>query len=74
MRARPAGVNVYILSDGTVTEDDPDGTRVVWNADGYGDDAATAKYVVRVFYGGHDDYEVNATEAALLTGAGYTLH
>lgn len=66
-RARPEGRNVYILSDGTVTELDPDQETMFWDrADG-------SPYVVVALYGGHDSYEVTSAQATLLTNAGYTV-
>lgn len=58
---RPEGRNVYMLTDGTITEADPDGTTVTW------DDVAT------VWWGGHEAVEVTAAQAAALTAAGYTV-
>lgn len=66
-RARPEGINVYILSDNTVTEVDPDGTTVFWAA------SEGSPYVVQAFYGGHDNYNINQATADLLTGEGYTV-
>lgn len=68
-RSRPEGINVYYLSDGTITEDDPDGENVVW-AQG---DKVGATYVVTAWYGGHDDYQLTTAEATALTLAGYTV-
>ena len=65
-RARPAGRNVYLLSDNTVTETDPNGRTVFWQqADG-------SPYVSRAFYGGHDSYIISAAEKTILDAAGYT--
>lgn len=55
----PIGVNVYLYSDGTVTNTDPV-TEEQW-AD------------VRAFYGGHGPYSISTAEAAALVGAGYTV-
>lgn len=52
------GVNVFIYSDGTVSESAPDGTVRTW------DDVAHA------LWGGHEE-PVTAAEATLLTAAGY---
>jgi hypothetical protein len=66
-RSRPEGVNVYVLSDGTVTEDDPDQETSFWYApDGN-------PYVKVAFYGGHDAYEITDEIAALLVSQGYTV-
>lgn len=56
---QPAGVNVYLYPDGTVTTDDPI-TEDQWD-------------VVRAFYGGHGPYQISSAEAAALAGAGYTV-
>lgn len=69
-RSRPEGINVYLLSNGEVTETDPDSQTVFWAA---GDGPEGCVTVTRAFYGGHDAYEINDTEASLLTGAGYTV-
>lgn len=66
-RARPEGRNVYVLSDDTVTEDDPDGTSASWAA-GEG-----IPHVVHAFYGGHDDYNISEAVADLLTDEGYEV-
>ena len=66
-RSRPEGINVYLLSDDTITEDDPDQERVFWA------EAEGTPYVKRAFYGGHDDYDLTDAEATLLTDAGYTV-
>jgi hypothetical protein len=55
------GINVYILSDGTVTETDQDMTRT------------TEPYVVMVFWGGTGPYPVDDTMRALLEANGYTV-
>jgi hypothetical protein len=70
-RARPEGTNVFYLSDGTVTETEPDGESVVWTADERQSHNQNAPYVVRAFYGGHDNYEVNSNEANALIAEGY---
>lgn len=54
------GVNVYICTDSTVTEDD----SVVND---------TTKTIDRVFHGGHTHTDVSAAHAALLTTAGYEV-
>jgi hypothetical protein len=72
-RNRPEGVNVYILSDWSVTESDPDGTRVVWAPDDRNGEAINAIWVVYAFYGGHGPYFVTDEIAALLVAAGYSL-
>lgn len=60
-RSRPAGRNVFILSDDTATENDP------W-------DITTGPTVVRTFHGGREGrYEVDAAEEAILEAAGYTV-
>ena len=66
-RTRPEGINVYVLSDGTVTETDPDGTNVYWQA------AEGSPYVTECFYGGHDAYNISDATAALLISEGYTV-
>lgn len=56
----PAGVNVYLYPDGTVTTDDPI-TQDQWDE-------------VRAFYGGHGPYEISSLEAARLVGAGFSIN
>jgi hypothetical protein len=72
-RARPEGVNVYLLSDDTITEEDPDGSQVVWSRNDRTGDSINAKWVVTAWFGGHDNYELTDHEAALLAAAGYTV-
>lgn len=72
-RARPAGINVYILNDDTVTEDDPDGTAVVWVIGDRNGEAISAKYVKRAFYGGATYTDVTDAESTLLVAAGYSV-
>jgi hypothetical protein len=71
-RSRPEGRNVYVLSDGTVTEDDPDSETVHWFG-GHDSPADGTPYVVHVFYGGHDDYIIDDATATLLAAEGYTV-
>lgn len=65
----PQAVNVYILTDGTVSEYFPPAT---YTSDGTlalrGDER-----VARAFVGGGGPVAVTAAEAAILTGAGYTV-
>jgi hypothetical protein len=66
-RGRPEGINVFLLSNGTITEEDPDSENTFWErGDGQ-------PYVMTAWYGGHDDYNVTDYEAALLQAAGYTV-
>lgn len=62
-------MNVYILTDGTVTEDFPPST---YDTDGTlllrGDER-----VAHAFVGGGGPVTVTAAEATLLTNAGYTV-
>lgn len=62
------GLNVYLLSDGTVTETDPDSETVFWNPqDG-------TPYVARAFWGAPaGPYDLSAAEEAALTNAGYEV-
>ena len=62
------GRNVYYLSNGVVTETDPDSVSVFWEqSDG-------SPYVVQVWWGSADvPYSVTAEQAAALTAAGYTV-
>lgn len=62
------GRNVYLLSDGTVTETDPDGVTVRWDNDTPG-----VVYVAKAWWGGHLEEDVTAAEAAALVAAGYTV-
>jgi len=55
------GRNVYYLTDGSVTEVDPDGTVVTW-AD-----------VKTTWWGGHEAVTITAAESAALTAAGFTV-
>ena len=67
-RARQEGTNVYYLSDGTVTETDPDSTTVFWHF------YEGSPYVKRWFEGSTADaYELTAAEADALESAGYTV-
>lgn len=59
-KPRLEGVNVYILTDGTVTEKDP------FNAPPHAE-------AERTFYGGHDPYVITSEEASLLLAAGYLI-
>lgn len=68
----PRGRNVYYLSDGTVTETDPDATNVFWSPNDFGY-TASAKYVSHVWWGGHDGETVTSAQATALTNAGYTV-
>lgn len=70
-RSRPEGINVFELSDGTITEDDPDGTAVVWSPGDRTGDSIDALYVVTAWYGGHDDYVLTDAQETALTDAGY---
>jgi hypothetical protein len=55
------------MSDGTVTENDPDQQTSFWFAsDG-------SPFVSIAFYGGHDNYVISDEIAALLTAEGYTV-
>jgi len=64
----PRGRNVYYLSDGTVTETDPDGSNVFWTA------SEGSPYVVTVWWGSTaSPYEVTADQATALSNAGYTV-
>lgn len=73
-RSRPVGRNVYIMSDNTVTETDPDGYSSLWKeSDRMGDTLAGCPHVSHVFWGGHDAEAVTGAEATLLTNAGYVV-
>ena len=73
-RARPEGHNVYIYSDGTVSESDPDSYSTMWReSDRTQQTLVDAATVVRIFWGGHEGEPVSPEEAALLTAAGYTV-
>lgn len=62
------GVNVYYLSDGTVTETDPDSMAVFWTA------SEGSPYVVQAWWGSAaTPYTVTAAQASALTNAGYTV-
>ncbi len=69
-RSRPEGRNVFIYSDDSVSEVDPNGVTTQWNkTDGDG----TGIYIVACFYGGAGPYAVTSAQATLLTNAGYTV-
>lgn len=73
-RARPVGRNVYILSDDTVTERDPDGYSILWReSDRTSDATPGCPHVTHVFWGGHDADEITDEEAVLLEDAGYDV-
>lgn len=64
----PRGRNVYYLSDGTVTETDPDSVNVFWLAeDG-------SPYVEMTWWGSTaTPYTLTSAQATALTAAGYTV-
>lgn len=63
------GRNVFYLSDGTVTETDPDSITVFWTNQGNG-----LPYVVQAWYGSvASPYTVTSAQATALTAAGYTV-
>ncbi len=67
-RPRQEGTNVYFLSDGTVTETDPDSTTVFW------DKSWGSPYVAMAWWGSTaDPYELTEAQAQALTDAGYSL-
>lgn len=61
------GRNVFYLSNGVVTETDPDSVSVFW------EQSAGSPYVLRVWYGGHHGGKVSAAEQTALEAAGYTV-
>lgn len=64
----PRGRNVFYLSDGSVTETDPDGQTVFWTA-GEG-----SPYVVQTWWGSTASaYTVTSEQASALTAAGYEV-
>ena len=69
-RSRPEGRNVFIYSDGTVSEVDPNGVTTQWNQT---DGDQLGVYVTACFYGGAGPYAVTAAQATLLTNAGYSV-
>ena len=72
--SRPAGRNVYIYSNGSVTETDPDGSSTLWSREQVtSDNPANVAFVYRVFWGGHAPEQITAAEALLLTNAGYEV-
>lgn len=70
-RMRPEGRNVYIYSDGSVSENDPDGNSTLWRDSDRTPDSLGAPTVTFVAYGGHDGVTVTQAQADLLTAAGY---
>lgn len=73
-RARPEGINVFIYSNDTVSESEPDGSTTLWReADRTPDTDPTAPYVTHVFWGGHEAEEITEAEQALLEDAGYEV-
>lgn len=70
-RARPEGRNVFIYSDGTVSEREPDGQATFWKKT---DATRVAQpYVTHAFWGGHSAEQITDAEAALLIAAGFTV-
>lgn len=67
--ARPAGRNVFVMNDQTVTENEPTTT---YNADGTIDEEAWSR-VEKLFYGGTEGEYATDSQAALLEAAGYTV-
>lgn len=64
----PRGRNVFYLSDGTVTETDPDSTTVFWRSD------QGSPYVVQTWWGAPaEPYDVTTEQANALVAAGYTV-
>lgn len=73
-RNRPEGRNVYIYSDDSVSENDPDGNSTLWSEDyRMGDTDPDAVEISACFYGGHGPYTITTAQATLLTNAGYTV-
>lgn len=70
-KSRPVGRNVFIFSDNTASETDPDGITTLWNAADRTGDSINAKYVVRALYGGHATESLTTAEAAILTASGF---
>lgn len=65
----PRGRNVYYLSNGTVTETDPDSQTVFWADPGDG-----SVYVEQVWYSApQEPYTVTDAQADALVAAGYTV-
>lgn len=71
-RRRPAGIDVFIYSNGTVSEIEPDSQTTFWSTQDAGYTAGLP-YVTAAFYGGHDSYNITAAQSTLLTNAGYTV-
>lgn len=68
-RVGTRGRNVYYLSDGSVTETDPDSITVFWTNQGNG-----STYVSQAWYGCvAAPYTVTSAQATALTNAGYTV-
>lgn len=63
------GRNVFYLSNGSVTETDPDGSSVFWADQGDG-----SVFVSQAWYSAPETaYTVSATQAAALVAAGYEV-
>jgi hypothetical protein len=73
-RSRPVGHNVFIYSNNTVSEQEPDGTTTLWReSDRMGDTMPNAPHVVKVFWGGHEAELITIQQRSLLVAAGYTV-
>jgi hypothetical protein len=90
-KPKARGVNVYLLSDGTIVQDtataensetsfplpyilnDPSGPYAyTTNWDGTIEEASLPVWIMKVYEGGHV-HQVTASEAALLSEAGYSI-
>lgn len=71
LATRPAGRNVYLWSNNTVSELDPDGSVRFWSVNDEG--RGSNIYVSKVWWGGHVTQTVSAAEQTLLEAAGYTV-
>lgn len=72
-RGRPVGRNVYLYSDGTVSEVDPDGLHTFARQEEGSPYAQGKSKTAAFFQGGTGPYTITAAQATLLTNAGYTV-
>lgn len=64
----PRGRNVFYLSDGTVTETDPDSVNAFWTS------AEGSPYVEQAWWGSTaDPYTITSAQQTALVAAGYTV-
>jgi hypothetical protein len=73
-RNRYEGRNVFIYSNNTVSEVDPDGTSTLWReSDRTADTLPNAPHVVVAIWGGHEPPALTNAQLILLATAGYEV-